>query len=176
MVIVTNDFPKRLVMETDTPYKAYSALKTKYFVAKNRQDFTKFDHQWNQFKITDTKADPDKIFATLEEHSKKLEEFGARYEKDALQMISKLEVALPDEYKHIFTLLNTESDHKKSADIQLTMAKRMIKAHYEIELTSDTIGKDNSNSMMCMFVGENNAAKRTTTYKCDHCEKNGHTA
>ena len=66
IVRVTEDFPKRLVMEADTPYKAYLALKTKYSVAKNRQDFTKLDHQWNQFKITDTKADPDKIFATLE--------------------------------------------------------------------------------------------------------------
>ena len=84
MVRVTKDFPKRLVMEANTPYEAYVALKTKYSVAKNREDFTKLDKEWNEFKVTDERVDPDKVIATLEEHSEKLGEFGDRYKKDAL--------------------------------------------------------------------------------------------
>ena len=113
MVRVTKEYPKRLVMDANTPYEAYIALKTKYSVAKNRQDFTKLDKEWNEFKVEDVNIDPDKIFATLDEHSKKLLEFGVKYEKDALQMLSKLEVAMPDGYGHIFTLLNTDEEYKK---------------------------------------------------------------
>ena len=36
MVRVTKDFPKISVMEADTLYEAYLALKTKYFVTNNR--------------------------------------------------------------------------------------------------------------------------------------------
>ena len=80
-------------------------------VAKNRQGFTKLDKEWNEFKVTDTSTDPDKIFATLDEHSKKLLDFGEIYEKDALQILSKLEVAMPEGYEHILTLLTNE-EHK----------------------------------------------------------------
>ena len=79
MVRVSKEFPKRLVMDADTPYEAWVALKTKYSVAKNRQDFTKLDKEWNEFKVLDSNVDPDKIFATLDEHSKKLLEFGVKY-------------------------------------------------------------------------------------------------
>ena len=72
MVRVTKEYPKRLVMDASTPYEAYIALKTKYSVAKNRQDFTKLDKEWNEFKVEDVNIDPYKIFATLDEHSKKL--------------------------------------------------------------------------------------------------------
>jgi len=109
MVKVTKDFPKHLVMGATTPYKAYVALKTKYSVAKNRQDFVRLDKEWNEFKVTDEKADPDKIFTTLDEHSKKI----AEYEKDPLQMLSKLETAMPASYEHVFTLLNMNEEHKK---------------------------------------------------------------
>ena len=62
LVRVTKDFPKRLVMEATTPCEAYMALKTKYSVVKNRQDFTKqLDKEWNEFKVTDASSDPDKI-------------------------------------------------------------------------------------------------------------------
>ena len=117
MVKVTKDFPKRLVMEATTPYEAYAALKTKYSVAKNRNDFVRLDREWNEFKVTDEKADPDKVFATLDEHSKKIAEFGTRYEKDSLQILSKLEVAMPTSYEHVFTLLNTDEEYKKDKDI-----------------------------------------------------------
>jgi len=110
MVKVTKDFPKRLVMGATTPYEAYVALKTKYSVAKNRQDFVQLDKEWNEFKVTDEMADPDKIFATLDEHSKKIAEFGTHYEKDSLQMLSKLETAMPASYEHVFTLLNTNEE------------------------------------------------------------------
>jgi len=42
------------------------ALKTKYSVAKIRQDFVRLDKEWNEFKVTDEKAGPDKIFALVE--------------------------------------------------------------------------------------------------------------
>ena len=175
MVKVTKDFPKRLVMEATTPYEAYAALKTKYSVAKNRQDFVRLDREWNEFKVTDEKADPDKIFATLDEHSKKIAEFGSRYEKDSLQILSKLETAMPPSYEHVFTLLNTDEEFKKDKDIQLITAKRMIKAHFESNVKTLESGKDGS--MMCMFVGNNgNDTSKKGTYKCDHCGKSGHTA
>ena len=43
IIRVSKDYPKRLIMEADTPYHAYISLKTKYSVSKNRQDFTKLD-------------------------------------------------------------------------------------------------------------------------------------
>ena len=54
-----------------------------------------------------------------------------------MQILSKLEVAMPDGYEHIFTFLNTDAEHKKSADVQLETAKRMIKAHYDTTIASD---------------------------------------
>ena len=114
MVKVTKDFPKRLVMGAMPPYKVYVALKTKFPVAKNRQDFVRLDKEWNEFKVIDEKADPDKIFTTLDEHSKKIAEFGPHYEKDPLQMLSKLETAMPVSYEHVFTLLYTNGEHKKT--------------------------------------------------------------
>ena len=115
MVRVTKEYPRRLVMNADTPYEAYASLKSKYSVAKNRQDFTTLDAaQWNEFKVTNVDIDPDKIFATLDEHSKKLAEFGEQYEKDALQMLSKFQRAFPEEYKHVFTLLNTVKNIKRT--------------------------------------------------------------
>ena len=41
MARVSRDYPRRLMMEAGTPHQTYAALKTKYSVAKNRQDFTK---------------------------------------------------------------------------------------------------------------------------------------
>ena len=175
MVKVTKEYPKRLIMEADTPYEARMALKNKYSFAKNRHDFTSLDKEWNEFKIKDAATDLDKIFAILDEHSKKLSEFGSRYEKDALQILSKLEVAMSDGYEHIFTLLNTDEEHKKSADVQLVTAKRMIKAHYDTTIASDKKGKAEG-SMMCMFVSNEKSEKTYTKYKCDHCGKTGHTA
>ena len=45
-------------------------------------------------------------------------------EKDALQMLSKLQRAFPEEYGHVFTILNTAEEHKNNARTQLDMAKR----------------------------------------------------
>ena len=167
MVKVTKDFPKRLVMDATTPYEAYAALKTKYSVAKNRQDFVRLDREWNEFKVTDEKADPDKIFATLDEHSKKIAEFGKRNEKDSLQILSKLETAMPPSYEHVFTLLNMDEEYKKAKDAQLVTAKRMIKAHFESHVKTLESGKDGS--MMCMFIGKDGSdTSKKGTYKCDH--------
>ena len=55
MVRVTrNEYPRRLVMKAEMPHEAYAALKTKYSVAKSRQDFITLDGQWNEFKVTDS--------------------------------------------------------------------------------------------------------------------------
>ena len=183
MVRVSKDYPKRLIMEADTPYQAYTALKTKYSVAKNHQDFTKLDKEWNEFKVKDTSTNPDKIFATLDEHSKKLKEFSPVYEKDALQILSKLEVAMPEGYKHIFTLLNTNEEHKKGPDIQLMTAKRMIKSHYESSFATEKGADREGVSMMCMLVGNDQDMRYRagdgspkTKYHCEHCNTAGHTA
>ena len=45
-------------------------------------------------------------------------------EKDALQMLSKLQRAFPEEYGHVFTILNTAEEHKNNAQTQLDTAKR----------------------------------------------------
>ena len=78
-VRVSNDHPKRFIVEAYSSFQACVALKTKYSVSKNYQDFTKLDKEWNEFKVTETSAEPDKIFAKLDEHSKKPKEFGARH-------------------------------------------------------------------------------------------------
>lgn len=49
---------------------------TKYSVAKFHQYVTKFDKEWNEFKVTDATVDPDKVLTTLDKHTKKLKEFG----------------------------------------------------------------------------------------------------
>ena len=81
MVRVTKGYPRRLAMNAETPYEAYAQLGAKYSVVKNRQDFTLLDAQWNEFKVSDVTVDPDKIFAKLDEHSKKLGEFGENMRK-----------------------------------------------------------------------------------------------
>ena len=175
MVKVTKGYAKRLVMDASTPYEAYAALKKKYSVSKVLQDFTKLDNEWNEFKVTDATVDPDKVFATLDEQSTKLKEFGDRYEKDALQMISKLGVAMPDGYKHIFDFLNTDGEHKKSSDVQLATAKRMMQAHFDTNVAKEAI--DEGGSMMCMYVASDASKNyKSGSMTCDHCKKGGHTA
>ena len=178
MVRVTKDFARRLVMNADTPYEAYEELKKKYSVAKNRQDFTTLDAQWNEFKVADANVDPDKVFATLDEHSKKLGEFGEKYEKDALQTLSKIQVAFPNEYEHVFTILNTAEEHKKDAEVQLETAKHMIKTHYDTKIKPTGTTNDDY-TMMCMYISDNKSKGpegKKNEYKCDHCGKKGHTA
>ena len=41
MVRSSNYYPKRMIVEADTPYQARAALKTKYSFAKNLQNFAK---------------------------------------------------------------------------------------------------------------------------------------
>ena len=102
-VRATKDLPNMLVKEVDTPYNAFSKLKEKYSVEKVRKDFDTLDTEWNEFKVNGVSTDPDFIFKTLEEQSKKLGIFGERYSKDSLQMFSKLKYALPSNYDHVFT-------------------------------------------------------------------------
>ena len=56
--------------------------------------------------MTKTITDPNKIFVTLDEHSKKLKEFGARHEKDVLHILSKLESAMQEGHEHMIALIN----------------------------------------------------------------------
>ena len=174
MVRVMKEYPRRLVMNAETPYEAYAALKAKYSMAKNRQDFTTLDGQWNEFKVADVTVDPDKIFAMLDEHLKKLAEFGERYEKDALQMLSKLQKAFPEEYGRVFTLLNTVEEHRKNAQTQLDTAKRMIKSHYDTKCKP--MGNGDDGTMMGMFVSADKQNNGRTSYKCEHCGRKGHMA
>ena len=61
-----------ITKEAGTPYAALHALKEKYAVNKIREDFDTLDAEWNQFKVNDVATDPDLIFKTLEEHTKKM--------------------------------------------------------------------------------------------------------
>ena len=44
MLRVTKEYPRRLMMNADTPYEAYAAMKLKYSVPKNRQDLQHLMH------------------------------------------------------------------------------------------------------------------------------------
>ena len=50
----------------------------------------------------------------------------------------------------------------------------MIKAHYDNENGTKSEGKEGS--MMCMYISNEYTKKNTSTLKCDHCGKVGHTA
>lgn len=67
----------------------------------------------------------------LDECSKNLKEFGARCEKDALQILSKLKVAMPKRCEHVITLINADEEHKKAVDVKLKNAKCIINAYCE---------------------------------------------
>ena len=96
-----------LVKEATTQYAALEHLHKKYAVKKAREDFKALDIEWNNYKVTNSSIEPDLVFKTLEEHSRRLGIFGERYSKDELQMLSKLQHTLPKECDHIFTFLNT---------------------------------------------------------------------
>ena len=87
-VRATKELPNMIVKECETPFRIYEKLKEKYSVKKCREDFDVLDQEWNQFKVTDIGTDPDLIYKTLEEQSRKLKVFGERYSKDSLQMLS----------------------------------------------------------------------------------------
>ena len=70
------------------------------------------------------------MFTELNEDSKKLKEFRDSHEKDALQILSKIEVDESDSLKHIFTLLNTYAEYKKTVNVKLETAKRIIKDNF----------------------------------------------
>ena len=86
-----------LVKEANTPCEALSNLRKKCSVEKIREAFDALDAEWNEFKANEISTDPDLIFKTLEEQSKKLKVFGDRHEKDSLQTLSKLKHALPND-------------------------------------------------------------------------------
>ena len=167
----TKDLPNMIVKECETPYKVYEKLKEKYSVKKVREDFDVLDQEWNEFKVTDVGTDPDLIYKTLEEQSRKLKVFGERYSKDSLQMLSKLKYALPKQYDHVFTYLNTNEERGKSFDEQLETAKAMISAHYKTKIESND-GLENS--MLCMMTSDNSGKKDALF--CSVCNKKGDSA
>ena len=174
LVRATSQLPSMIVKEAQTPYEALSKLREKYSVQKIIEDFDTLDSEWNNFKIEDVSTDPDLIFKTLEEQSKRLSVFGERYEKDSLQMLSKLACSLPNEYDHIFTYLNTNEERMKSFDKQLVTAKGMISSHFKTKI----LQKNNpSNSMIFMVSGDKFKQKEDRPQmKCDFCGKTNHTA
>ena len=172
-VRATKELPNMIVKEASTPYEAFKKLREKYAVQKVREDFDKLDSEWNEFKITDVSTDPDLIFKALEEQSRKLKVFGERYSKDALQTLSKLKSALPKDYDHVFTYLNTSEEHQKSFEKQLETAKAMITSHYKTKIIGDA---KNESTMLCMVIGSNNQNKSNPYAEtvCSFCNKKGH--
>ena len=114
IVRATSDLPNMMVKEATTPFEALKKLWEKYSVKKAREDFDVLGMEWNNFVVKDPLTDPDLIFKSLEEQSRKLVVFGECYSKDSLQTLSKLACALPGEYKHIFTYLNTNEERMKT--------------------------------------------------------------
>ena len=167
----TKELPNMIVKECETPYEIHEKLKAKYSVRKVRDDFDTLDTEWNEFKVTDIGTDPDLVYKTLEEQSRKLAVFGDRYSKDALQMLSKLKCALPKEYDHVFTYLNTNEERGKNFEEQLLTAKAMISSHYKTKVES---GDNLESSMICMMASEGGSKREN--FHCTHCGKKGHTA
>ena len=170
-VRATRELPNMIVKECQTLYESFVALREKYAVQKVREDFDVLDDEWNQFVVTDISTDPDLIFKTLEEQSKKLKVFGERYAKDSLQTLSKLKRALPSDYDHVFTYLNTSEERQKSFDEQLVTAKAMISSHYKTKILG--IDKKGS-SMICMIANNPPTSNSSPTIVCDFCKKSGH--
>ena len=161
-----------IAKEAQTPYEALSKLHEKYSVQKIREDFDTLDNEWNNFKIDDISMDPDLIFKTLEEQSKKLAVFGERYGKDSLQMLSKLGCSLPKEYNHVFTYLNTNEEQMKNFGEQLVTTNAMIASHFKAKV----LQKNNSSSMIFMLSGDKFKRKgERSRMKCDFCGKDNHT-
>jgi len=118
--------------------------------------------------------DPDLIFKTLEEQSKRLSVFGDRYAKDELQILSKLKYAMPSDYDHVFTYLNTNEERQKSYSEQLETAKVMICSHYKTKIATSS---KSENSMIYMIGNYGNRSQNSTPNNnvvCDFCKKPGH--
>ena len=172
----TKDLPNMLVKEELTPYNALRNLREKYAVKNVREDFDTLDNEWNQFKVQDISTDPDLVFKTLEEQSRRLSVFGERYAKDELQMLSKLKYAMPKEYDHVFTYLNTNEEHQKSYKDQLETAKVMICSHHKTKIAAT----DKTDNSMIFMIGnyknqpnQGNKQNANTVF-CDFCKKPGH--
>ena len=160
-VRTTKDLPTMLVKEVDTPYNAFSKLKEKYSVKQVREDFDTLDTEWNEVKVNDVSTDPNLIFKTLEEQSKKLGIFGERYSKDSLQILSKLKYSLPSDYYHVFTYLNTNKQRMKTFIEQFETAKAIIASHFKTKIT---VGDKLENSMICAIAGVDNVSYVKTKY------------
>ena len=170
----TKDLPNMLVKEELSPYSALQKLREKYAVKNVREDFDTLDNEWNQFKVQDVSMDPDLVFKTLEEQSKRLSVFGDRYAKDELQMLSKLKYAMPSDYDHVFTYLNTNEERQKSYSEQLETAKVMICSHYKTKITSSS---KPDNAMVYMIGNHGNRSQNNNSNSnvyCDFCQKPGH--
>ena len=163
-----------IVKESSTPFEALSKLREKYSVKKIREDFDKLDSEWNAFKVTEVSTDPDLIFKTLEEQSRKLAVFGEHYKKDSLQILSKLACSLPSEYNHVFTYLNTNEERLKTFDEQLVTANSMITRYFKTKIQQED---KPSSSMIFMMSGDGkNYNNNRVKLKCDFCGKDNHTA
>ena len=71
------------------------------------------------------------MLATLYEHHKKLKEFGARHENDALQILRKLEVSISIGTRSCFCSSKNDEEHERDVDVQKVTAGRMVKVHCE---------------------------------------------
>ena len=47
------------------------------------------DKNSNVFKAKEMRTGPDNVFDTLDEYSKKIKDFGARYERDSFQIMDR---------------------------------------------------------------------------------------
>ena len=175
MAKVAKDYIKRLVMDDTTTHEAYTALKKKS-VFKARQCFTKLDKDWNKSKATDASAGPDKVIVALDEDSKNLKKFKDMHKKYTLNILSNIEVSILDRYQHTFTLFNTDSEHNKTAHVQLEIAKRMIRSHFEKYVAKEVIKEEGF--IMCINVsnGSSQDYKNKSGLRSEHFIKPMHIA
>lgn len=119
---------------------------------------------WNAFKVTYVSNDPDLIFKTLEEQSRKLAVFGEQYKKDSLQTLSKLACSLPSEYNQVFSYLNINKELLKTLNKPQVTAKAMITSHFKTKIQQE----DKPSSLMIfMMSGDGkNYNNNTVKVKC----------
>ena len=84
------------------------------WLPKNNVDFTKFHNKWNMVMVKDTLVDQDKVFARLDEQSKKLGKFGKRHQKDVMHVRRKIQFAFPIGHSHVWTIMDTTKNQTKT--------------------------------------------------------------
>ncbi|KAI2499592.1 hypothetical protein MHU86_14887 [Fragilaria crotonensis] len=143
------------------PFKAWAILQEKYCATDAEENYPELDQAFSECKLDGTSKDPELWFNDLDHLNMRLARINLKYEKDDLQMKSRMMKAMSTDYDSVIV--------KFRGDLSDTPLAKLRK---EVVLQFKTLVKDGRGRGSESVLSSSNTFKGT----CRNCGKIGHKA